>query len=155
VKQQRTILLCLLFLGMRLPLSAQNPSLPENPSDMIGMTLEQAADLLGLPVRVYASRGEESWQDDVVFVYDDHVSLYWFQDRVWQVRFDPGFEGSAGGLKIGTDREQVSRVLGVSPSSPDEDGEVFVLSRRGIPLRLQVFYREGRVYDVYLYRGDF
>ena len=149
------ILLCLLFPGMLLPLYAQDSALRDNPAGMIGMTLEQAAAALGNPSRVYASRGEEPWQDDVVFVYDGHVSLYWYQNRVWQVRFDPGYEGSAGGLRIGMVREQVSRTLGIPPASSEEDGEVFVLSRRGIPLRLQVFYREGRVYDVYLYRGDF
>ncbi len=34
------------------------------------------------------ARGAESWQDDVVFYFPTNLSVFWYQSRVWQVRFD-------------------------------------------------------------------
>ena len=55
---------------------------------LIGMDLASAIEGLGAPQEAYAIRGEELWQDDVVFYYEQHLYLFWFRNRIWQVRLD-------------------------------------------------------------------
>ncbi|MDR0876806.1 MAG: hypothetical protein LBN21_02045, partial [Treponema sp.] len=53
-------------------------------SELIGLTLAEVLDRFGAPESVYAVRGVETWQDDVVFMYPDR-DLYIYKDRVWQL----------------------------------------------------------------------
>lgn len=127
----------------------------DDPAALLGWTLEEAFEKLGPPMNVLPLRGEQEWQDDVVFHYGSGLSLFWFQDRVWQVRIDSSFSGNFMDLKIGLSPEEVSRILERPPASSGEDWEVYFLPGYDFPLGLQVFYRENQAVDYYLYRGDF
>jgi hypothetical protein len=105
---------------------------------------------------VYPLRGGEDWQDDVVFYYGSWgISLFWFRDRVWAVRFDSGFRGMIGLLSLGLNREQAALSLGSPPQAGEADWEVFFLGGYDFPVRLQIYYQDEKAWDLYLYRGDY
>jgi hypothetical protein len=142
-----------------LPAAADPPApgqLPLDLSALVGLTLSEALARFGAPLRVFAARGEESWQDDVVFFYAGHLYLYWYQERVWQARLD---ENHPGGfladrrLSMGARREEVLGLLG--PPMRELGGSlVYHLEDRGYPVRLRLYFREGLLVDAYCYRGD-
>jgi hypothetical protein len=165
---------------------------------LVGLTLPEALEHLGVPAEMFASRGEEGWQDDVVFYYPSHLYLFWYRNRVWQARLDERYSGSflaavvgpvgtEGGAKadreaaakagaaeadldktattaekaaaavkalvMGRSRDQVLTVLG--PPMREIDGSlVYHLEDRGYPVRLRLYFRDGRLVDAYCYRGD-
>ena len=125
-----------------------------DPVRYLGMTLESALDELGEPGSFYPLRGETPHQDTVVFYYSEYVYLYWFEDRVWQVRFDHRFEESVMGIRFGDDRLEVRSILG-SPAYQDEVSLVYELDHTPFPVRVRVFFVENAVHDIYIYRGDF
>lgn len=124
------------------------------PASLLGMTLAQVAVDFGAPVQVFPVRGGEAWQDDVVYYYPDHSYLFWFRDRVWQVRVDRRFAGEVLGLKMGESRARVEQVLG-SPLHESAQSEIFILPDRGFPVRARLFFTDGTLSDLYVYRGDF
>ena len=120
-----------------------------DPSVLLGATLGYVLGALGPPASVRSARGPEAWQDDVVFIYDT-VELYWFQDRVWQVRTNAAY-----GLRTGDSREAVLAALG-EPLKRYESDFVYQRPSRAWPLRLRLRFGEaGEVVDFYLYRADF
>jgi hypothetical protein len=129
---------------------ASPPAGPE----LLGLTLADAITSFGPPQHVYPVRGDRPWKDDVVFFYSTHLYLYWYDDRVWQIRFDEHFEGSFLGLSMGEDRTAAARKLG-KPLAAKDDWDIFQLSDRGFPVRARLFYTAGRISDVYIYRSDF
>jgi hypothetical protein len=142
--------------------SLQEPSQPAATSPgldlpaLVGLTLPEAFQLFGAPEQVYAARGEESWQDDVVFYYPGHLYLFWYQNRVWQARVDEHHAGgflASGPLAMGRSREEVLGLLG-PPMREIGDSLVYHLEDRGYPVRLRLYFREGLLADAYCYRGD-
>ena len=128
-------------------------SLPEDPALLLGMGLEEAWMAFGAPSRVYALRGDEAWQDDVVFEYPQGFSLFWFEDRLWQIGFSSGYPGKIRGLSVG-DGEAALASFG--PPILEASGfRVFELPYRGFPLRLRARVEGGRVAEAYVYRADF
>ncbi|GAB1482022.1 type I 3-dehydroquinate dehydratase [Treponema sp.] len=120
-----------------------------DPTSWLGSTLEQAFLKFGVPDRLRVARGTEDWQDDVVFVYKD-LELFWFKDRVWQVRVQ-----SAYGVQLGDTAETVAALLG-EPLHKRDKLLVYQLSGRAWPIRLRLGLDEaGRVLDLYIYRSDF
>jgi hypothetical protein len=133
---------------------------PERPAldlaVVVGLTLAEAFERFGAPQRVFADRGEEGWQDDVVFFYPGHLYLFWYQDRVWQARVDEHYAGgflAARALVMGARREEVLGLLG-PPMRELDDSLVYHLEDRGYPVRLRLYFREGLLADAYCYRGD-
>jgi hypothetical protein len=123
---------------------------------LVGLTLAEALGKLGAPERVFCARGPESWQDDVVFYYPAHLYLFWYQDRVWQARVDERHTGgflASPALAMGARREEALAALG-PPLRELEDSLVYHLEDRGYPVRLRLYFREGRLADAYCYRGD-
>jgi hypothetical protein len=123
---------------------------------LVGLTLPEAFERFGPPQRVFAARGEESWQDDVVFFYSGHLYLFWYQERVWQARVDEHHAGgflAAWRLSMGAGREEVLGLLG-PPMRELADSLVYHLEDRGYPVRLRLYFREGLLADAYCYRGD-
>jgi len=115
----------------------------------IGMTLAELIERFGVPKTVAAARGNEIWQDDVIFRYDDG-DFYVYSDRVWQVKFV-----SALGISNKDSKAAVLRVLG---NNADDMGDHALLQISGInwPLMLRVnFNNSGQVSAIYLYRPDF
>lgn len=123
-------------------------------ASLLGMTLSEATASFGAPDQVFPVRGEKAWEDDVVFYYSDHSYLFWFRDRVWQVRVDRRFAGKAIGVSMGDSKSAVESVLG-KPFHVGSDSEIFILPDRGFPVRARLFFTDGRLSDLYVYRGDF
>jgi hypothetical protein len=121
---------------------------------LLGTTLEEAFQSFGAPLRVGSTRGEESWQDDVVFEYDDGLSLFWYKDRVWQLRFGPGFRAVFSDIGMGCAREEIIAVLG-KPFYDEDDWILYHFAGQGYPVRLRLFFGEKGLEDIYIYRGDF
>ena len=123
---------------------------------LVGLTLPEAIQRFGAPEQVFAARGEEGWQDDVVFYYPGHLYLFWYQNRVWQARVDEQYAGSflaSVTLAMGRSREEVLGLLG-PPMRELGDSLVYHLEDRGYPVRLRLYFREGLLADAYCYRGD-
>jgi len=118
------------------------------------MGLADALSRFGAPARVEVSRGAETWQDDVVFVYGTGADLYWATDRLWQIRFSPGYAGSIYGVFLGDEADKVVSTLG-TPYYQDETNLVFRLPFRGYPVRLRVIIAGGTVKELFVYRADF
>ncbi|HOV39920.1 MAG TPA: hypothetical protein PLG79_14465 [Spirochaetales bacterium] len=157
---RRTLLLLLgIILGVfpgALPSLKADPSpfISIEPEELLGLSLQEAFQRFGSPIQVGVVRGAEPWQDDVVFIYPEGVSLFWFQDRVWQVRLATPYPGKLRGIQIGDTREQVREVLG-TPYFTEEEWFLYHFVGSSFPIRIRIFFRQGTVEDIYLYRGDF
>lgn len=136
--------------------NGETPSLPGGHplASLLGMTLKTATADFGAPEEVFPVRGKKAWEDDVVFYYRDHSYLFWFRDRVWQVRVDRRFTGTVLGLHMGDSKETVAKALG-KPFYVGGESEIFILPNRGFPVRARLFFTDGGLSDLYVYRGDF
>jgi hypothetical protein len=122
-------------------------------ASIVGINLAQAGERYGTPAHVFVVRGDEPWQDDVVFRYASGLYLFWYEDTVWQVRLDLHFTGEFLQLRMGASREQVRELLG-KPWGEEEDALVYDLEDRGYPLRLRLYFDNDLLMDAYCYRGD-
>ena len=121
----------------------------EEQYSFIGMTLEELIERFGPPRTVSAARGNETWQDDVIFHYTA-VDFFIFRDRVWQVRF-----ASTHNVSTGDSKQNVLRALG--SMAEDRGNHVFLpITGRNWPLMLRVnFLGSGQVTSIFLYRTNF
>jgi hypothetical protein len=120
-----------------------------DPAGLIGITLEDLIANFGAPESVYAVRGLEPWQDDVVFVYGDR-ELYLYKDRVWQLGLK-----SAYGVNLGDSRSVLPLLLGDGVQF-FEDYSLFTLPSRGWPLALRCNVGPaGTISAIFIYRSDF
>jgi hypothetical protein len=142
----------LLFLLKILPLWPQavnaNYGTDEKLS-FVGMTLAELIERFGAPKTVIAERGNEIWQDDVIFRYDAG-DFYIYNDHVWQIKFV-----SALGISNKDRKPAVLKVLG---NNAEDRGDYALLQIPGMnwPLTLRVnFNNSQQVSAIYLYRPDF
>jgi hypothetical protein len=150
--------LCLLLslaLGPALAAEPARGGLGDEPdlASLVGLSLSEAIERFGAPEEVYVLRGEEPWQDDIGFVYSGGLHLFWYRNRVWQVRLDIRYSGEVYRLRMGATRERVSSTMG-SPWREEEAALVYHLEDRGYPLRLRFYFEEDLLVDIYCYRGD-
>jgi hypothetical protein len=121
----------------------------EDPVMAVGMTLAMVYTRYGIPESVYAVRGAEEWQDDVVFVYNDR-DLYIYQDRVWQVGLK-----SAYGISLGDPGGIASLVLGKGVEVYS-GYMLYPLPSRSWPLQLRIdMDAAGKVAAIFIFRSDF
>jgi hypothetical protein len=125
-----------------------------DPTRLIGLNLEAAVQALGLPREMYCYRQALPEEDDVVFYYPDSVYLFWFQNRVWQVRCDRRFAATVLGLSLGMPRDQV-RWMGMQPLSEEGDSLYFDLNGGSYPMRMRLVFADNRLTDLYVYRSDY
>ena len=119
-----------------------------DPSSLIGMTLQDLIKNYGVPKNVYAVRGVAVWQDDVVFVYD-RIEFFIFGNRVWQVKVR-----SAYNIKDGDNRAAISKVMGEGRNF--EGYSLYQLPGKAWPIMLRVNWdASGRAAGIYIYRSDF
>jgi hypothetical protein len=120
-----------------------------DPASLIGLSLENMLSRFGTPQGVYAIRGNEEWQDDVVFVYESG-DFYVFKDRVWQIGLKAAY-----GIRLGDPRRAVSLALGEG-ARESEDHILFPLPAKGWPLALRVnFDPSGLASALFVYRPGF
>jgi hypothetical protein len=125
-----------------------------DPTHLVGLDLASAVAALGLPQEMFTFRGAEEKQDNVVFFYQDFLYLFWYKNRVWQVRCDRRFTSTVFGLTLGTSREQVERTF-LRPLTPNGDSLYFDLGDGGFPLRVRLVFTASVLSDLYVYRSDF
>ena len=125
-----------------------------DPTHLIGLDLPAAVSALGLPQEMSTYRAAGENLDNVVFYYPDYLYLFWYRNRVWQVRCDRRFAGPVLGLTLGMSREQVERA---SPRqlTPNGDSLYFDLDSKSYPIRVRLVFTSGVLYDLYVYRSDF
>ena len=115
----------------------------------IGMTLEQLIERFGVPRTVVAARGNETWQDDVVFQYAD-ADFFIHRDRVWQAKFS-----TACGISTRDRKAAVMLLLG---NTAEDKGDHALLSipDKDWPTMIRVnFNNSGQVISIFIYRSDF
>jgi hypothetical protein len=130
------------------------PLLDDDPAPLLGLGLSEALEKFGSPVSVHPVRGGEAWQDDVAFMYSSGYTLFWFGDRLWQLRFAPSYQGSIYGLFLGDKTDKIYSTLG-TPYERNGANLVYRLPYRGYPVRLRLVLADDTLADAYLYRADF
>jgi hypothetical protein len=150
----RTVLRAVLILAFTLGTGAieaqiSGASHPDNPANLVGLTLNEVIGRFGIPQGVYAVRGEAEWQDDVVFSYGDR-EFYFYRDRVWQLGLKTAF-----GVKVGENRNVIPLIMG--DSVVVENGySLAPLTGWSWPMNVR-FNNDSRglVTAIFIYRSDF
>jgi hypothetical protein len=124
-------------------------------TQVIGMGLNAVVTTLGLPQNMFTYRGTDASLDDVVFYYPDHVYLFWFKDRVWQVRYDRRATAVVHGVSLGMSRSEVEAAVSERPLVSDGDSLYFDLDTESFPVRVRLVFTGSAVSDIYVYRSDF
>jgi hypothetical protein len=139
-----------ILLFFALPLWAQEQTgAGEDPFSFVGMKVAELIDKFGAPAAVFAARGNEVWQDDVVFRYGS-VDFYIVKDRVWQVKL-----AAALGINSGDPKQAALLVLGAK-AQDNGDHLLLVVSGKDWPLVFRVNVNSaGRVAAIFIYRPDF
>jgi hypothetical protein len=122
---------------------------------LLGMDPAAAVAALGAPGQLFAWRGSEPARDTVVFYYPDAMYLFWYKDRVWQVRFDRRYPGSVLGLTMGMFRDLALAVIGGRPSVASGDSLYVDLAASPFPVRARLVFDGDVLSDLYVYRSDF
>lgn len=120
----------------------------------LGMTPVQAIQFFGPPHSMYIQPGPAEWQQDIVFYFLDHSYLYWFNNRVWQVRFDRRHAEPIFGVSMASSLDRVREQLG-EPLFEDETQLIYPLVERGFPLRARFIFEDNRLIEVFIFRSDF
>lgn len=131
--------------------AARNQTRTGDPLSFLGMGLAELIGSLGPPEAVYALRGNEDWQDDVVFVYNEG-DFYIFRDRVWQVAVK-----SVYGLALGDTKAAALMILPAVGEGLQDRGDYALLALPGGSWQrmLRVNFSGGRVSAIFIYRSDF
>jgi hypothetical protein len=119
------------------------------PHSFVGMSLAELFGRFGPPRAVYAARGEERWQDDVVFEYAQG-DFYIYKDRVWQVGL-----ASAYGVALGDPKPAALLVIG---DKAEDRGNYMLAPLSGAPWPLMLrinFTGSGLTSAIFVYRPDF
>ncbi|MDR3115640.1 MAG: hypothetical protein LBU25_08985 [Treponema sp.] len=118
-------------------------------SALVGLTVEELIFRFGFPQSVYAVRGVETWQDDVVFSYEAG-NFYVYKDRVWQIEVKTAY-----GIHIGDNLASISWILG---EGTQMYSNYFLIPLRGHPWPLMLrlnFTGAGLISAIFIYRPDF
>jgi hypothetical protein len=125
-----------------------------DPTRFIGLDIRSAVAALGLPQEMFTYRGTEEQKDNVVFYFPDYLYLFWYRNKVWQVRCDRRFTAPVFGLTLGESREQVERTF-LRPLTSNGESLYFDLSDGDVPLRVRLVFTASVLSDLYVYRSDF
>ncbi len=103
---------------------------------------------------MFTFRGSEEARDDVVFYYADHMYLFWYKDRVWQVRYDRRSTAVVHGVSLGMSRQEAEAAVPERPLVADGDSLYFDLAG-SYPVRVRLAFAGSTLTDIYVYRSDF
>lgn len=131
------------------------------PETLIGLSPKAIIEKIGSPDSLYPLRGESQWQDDVIFYYESNIYFFFYENRVWQIRYDYRFKEKIFGISMGMKKNKVEEILG-EPFFSGDDDDIYVnppkiaKPEKGIPIRLRlIFDKDQKLCDIYFYRGDF
>ena len=144
----RLFFVCYTLFISTLPLWPQIQGDQDELLSFVGLKLDALVMRFGIPLAVHAVRGEEDWQDDVIFVYDEG-DFYIYHDRVWQIGLK-----SALGMKIGDTKAVALLILG-DKAQDEGDYVLSPLPGGGWPVSLRVNTSAGRISAIYVFRPDF
>lgn len=123
--------------------------------DRLGSSLEEIISEFGAPDAMFPFRGLEGWHDTVVFYYEaDHFYFFWWDNRVWQVRYDRRFESDFGPFRMGMVKTAIRAQFGL-PVRETENELIYQLPDRGYPVHIKLVFTAGKLTDYYCYRADF
>jgi hypothetical protein len=127
-----------------LPLDSYDPM-----DTYIGKTVNDLFTTFGAPLKVYAVRGSEVWQDDVVFVYDVG-DFYLYRNQVWQIGVP-----AAHAIVMGDNRETVRLLMGETRFDFDRY-IAYSISGHSWPLMIRFNIDDtDHVSAIFIYRPDF
>ena len=152
------LLFPLMLFAASLPARGQSPAAVATPVEaagIIGMQLASAVDAFGLPQSMFMFRGSDPSRDDVVFYYPNHMYLFWYKDRVWQVRYDRRSTATVYGVSLGMSRGEVEASVPERPLVASGDSLYFDLDDASFPVRVRLVFAGDTVTDIYVYRSDF
>ena len=146
---RKGIIICAAFFIIGMPLWPQpTGGRQDEISSIIGLRLEDLFLRYGAPQTVHAARGDEDWQDDVVFMYNEG-DFYIHRDRVWQVALKAAY-----GMKIG-DTKAVAILILADKALDRGDYMLYPISGSALPLSLRINFNADRISGIYIYRTDF
>ncbi|MCL2230174.1 MAG: hypothetical protein FWC01_03700 [Treponema sp.] len=154
---RRTAFLIFYFLLFALNTQAQNQPVYAGLSNdeqlsLVGMMMADLLERFGSPRSVITERGNEAWQDDVVFQYNG-ADFYIYRDRIWQIKI-----ASTHGVSNGDRRTAVLQVLG-NGAQDRGDHLLLPITGKNWPLMIRVNFSNsgntGQVTAIYIYRPDF
>ncbi len=153
---KRGFIFSVLLLVFTFFLVAEDPPLPiaADLSAKLGWTLDEALAWLGTPRSMFPFRGDSADEDNIVFYYPNSLYLFWFKDRVWQIRVDENWNGELDGVRMGMKQNQILRLWGPAINDWDEN-PTWTLPDRGYPVRIRLYFDESdKLMDLYVYRSD-
>ena len=146
---RRVILFLFALFAACSPLWPEDSFTPGDPFSLLGARLGELVSRLGPPEAAYAVRGNEEWQDDVVFVYSEG-DFYIAKDRVWQIALK-----SVYGFRLGDPKPAALLVLGEEARDLG-DHALVPIPGGGWQRMLRVNFNDaGRVSAIFAYRSDF
>jgi hypothetical protein len=133
----------------------QIESADEEVLKVLGFTIHQAIDKFGVPNEVFPFRASEAWMDTVVFYWsNDHFYLFFWDNRVWQIRFDKRFKDPIMNIEIGMNKSELISRLGQNFVSV-ENQIFYKLPFLGYPCELRLAFEKDILNDIYIFRSDF
>jgi len=134
--------------------STENLPIAEKFTGMLGMTPDTAFKELGVPDSIFPYRGETPEEDNVVFYYKNNTYIFWFHDRVWQIRADKRWDGSLDGVSMGMKKQKIFGLWG-NPINNFDPQPTWVIAGKPFPVRIRLYFNsEDRLDDLYVYRSD-
>jgi hypothetical protein len=155
----KRLLPLLFFLAASFSLSSQDSTgIPPFVSDYagsLGMTISQAMEEFGSPDHMYVYQGDEDEYGSVVFHYGNSISLFWIDDRVWQLRLDDQFTGLEPPGFMGQTMERILEGWG-EPRFRDDTLLIYDIPEPNYPVRCALYFDENKeLFDLYIFRGDY
>jgi hypothetical protein len=121
----------------------------DDPVALIGMSVRDVLATFGPPENVYAVRGAEEWQDDVVFEYKS-IDFYLYRNRVWQIT-----PPKINNISIGDPKAVVALVHG---DKLKDNGAYIITEVPGRAWKIETRYNidaNGKIGAIYIYRTDY
>lgn len=146
-------LLILCFLSSIVPLFSEGIDAEQAEAavwyNLIDAETAYVEDILGDSYTEIEPAAVESSADRIIW-YENGITLWFFNDRVIQIRLDSAIRGSALGIKIGSSLQDVKTICG-SPWIEADDNLYYNLPWRSAPVRLRMIFKDSGLFEVYLY----
>lgn len=126
----------------------------KEPLSFLGSTIREIFDRPLIPEEIFSHRGAVEKDDNVVFYYSDGFYLFWYDKRVWQIRYDRTFKDSIKGFSMGMDRKKAMKMKG-KLLKESEAFAIFQIQDNPYPVRIKLYFENEVLEDLYIYRADY